>query len=216
MFFIELIHFESQYLHPMSQILTTLGVSEQTAVRASILYKMKLSYVSTHPNSPETIESEHESENDDDFMATFLNGTQSDTHSVSIIPSAVEEELNLYEAHCSSLSPALIKAFQVKSNVSETPRDNSLLYVYFDVLRWWSDHAAKFPNLAKLAKFKFAISASSAESERSFSVAKHICSKTRASISDEILDACVITRTNVDITESIFKTLSHEDLDEAI
>ena len=58
------------------------------------------------------------------------------------------------------------------------PRDS-------DPLKWWKDNATRFPTLAALAKSYLAVPATSTPSERLFSVAGNIVTKTRASLTAE-------------------------------
>ena len=50
-------------------------------------------------------------------------------------------------------------------------------------LDWWRENEHLFPNIARLAKSLLAIPATSASSERVFSVAGLVCSKNRARLS---------------------------------
>jgi hypothetical protein len=56
-----------------------------------------------------------------------------------------------------------------------------------DPLQWWKDNEPRFPNLAKLARRVLAIPATSASSERIFSVSGNINSKKRARLDPEIV-----------------------------
>jgi hypothetical protein len=47
-------------------------------------------------------------------------------------------------------------------------------YIFADPLAWWKGNERKFPILAKLARMYLAIQATSAPSERIFSVASRI------------------------------------------
>ncbi|XP_076876762.1 E3 SUMO-protein ligase ZBED1-like [Brachyhypopomus gauderio] len=52
-------------------------------------------------------------------------------------------------------------------------------------LQWWRENAARYPNLAKLAKSFLSIPATSSPSERLFSAAGNIASKRRASLTSD-------------------------------
>ena len=70
-----------------------------------------------------------------------------------------------------------------------THKDELEMYLEFkagpcteNVLQWWKDHRHQFPNLAKVARNVLCIQASSAASERNFSVAGNVVNKRRCAL----------------------------------
>jgi hypothetical protein len=61
---------------------------------------------------------------------------------------------------------------------------------------WWKAHEAELPVLAAISKIYLAIPASQATTERSFSVAKHVCSNDRTSLSPEHVETLVVLKKN--------------------
>ena len=58
--------------------------------------------------------------------------------------------------------------------------------IYNDPLEWWKKHESKFPNfVAALEKMYLSIQATSAPSERIFSVASRVLSKLRAAMGSD-------------------------------
>ena len=68
-----------------------------------------------------------------------------------------------------------------------------------DPLTWWRENEARFSGLKRLARKYLAIPATSAPSERVFSLAGNICSRRRASLSPDHLDALVFLNANGDL-----------------
>jgi hypothetical protein len=68
-----------------------------------------------------------------------------------------------------------------------------------DPLIWWRENEARFDGLKRLARKYLAIPATSAPSERVFSLAGNICSRRRASLSPDHLDALVFLNANGDL-----------------
>jgi hypothetical protein len=58
----------------------------------------------------------------------------------------------------------------------------------FDILPWWKVRAEKFPTLWRLAMLYFAIPATSAGSERAFSVAGNIVTAKRCRLSTDTVE----------------------------
>ena len=68
-----------------------------------------------------------------------------------------------------------------------------------DTLIWWRENEARFYGLKRLARKYLAIPATSAPSERVFSLAGNICSRRHASLSPYHLDALVFLNANGDL-----------------
>jgi hypothetical protein len=68
-----------------------------------------------------------------------------------------------------------------------------------DTLTWWQENDTRFRSLATLARKYLAIPATSAPSERVFSLAGNICSRRRACLSPAHLDALVFLNANSDL-----------------
>lgn len=64
-------------------------------------------------------------------------------------------------------------------------------------LQWWKENAARFPNLAVLAKSYLSVPATSTPSERLFSAAGNIVIKKRASLTSEHVDMLTFLHSNV-------------------
>lgn len=58
-----------------------------------------------------------------------------------------------------------------------------------DLLAWWRDHQGQFPKLAQVARNTLCVQASSAPSERNFSVAGNVITKRRTALSSENVNA---------------------------
>jgi hAT family C-terminal dimerisation region len=68
-----------------------------------------------------------------------------------------------------------------------------------DPLTWRRENEARFCGLKRLARKYLAIPATSAPFERVFSLAGNICSRRRASLSPDHLDALVFLNANEDL-----------------
>lgn len=68
-----------------------------------------------------------------------------------------------------------------------------------DILKWWAIHAAKLPNLSMLARFIFAIPASSSAPEQNFSTAGYVVSERRTRLSPSTVEGILICHSNSDI-----------------
>lgn len=66
-------------------------------------------------------------------------------------------------------------------------------------LGWWSQNENRYYVLKDLAKKYLAVPATSAPSERAFSLAGNICNRRRASLSPQHLDALVFLNANFDL-----------------
>jgi len=65
-----------------------------------------------------------------------------------------------------------------------------------DILKWWKEQSSAFPKLSTLARQMFAIPASSAASERSFSAAGCTLSARRTALSPENVDNILFVHSN--------------------
>lgn len=74
--------------------------------------------------------------------------------------------------------------------------------INIDILNWWLERATKFPRLSMLARFIFAIPASSAAPERNFSNAAHFVSERRCQLSTTTVENILICHGNMDIVEN--------------
>ncbi len=73
-------------------------------------------------------------------------------------------------------------------------------------LLWWRDNALKFPTLAKLARMYLAIPATSAPSERIFSVASRVISKFRGGLDPQMAGMLLYVAENYKWYESMRET----------
>ncbi len=65
-----------------------------------------------------------------------------------------------------------------------------------DPLVWWSENEKNFPVIAEIARTYLAIPASQATCERSFSVAKKICTDDRTALTPEHVEKLTLLRQN--------------------
>ena len=65
-----------------------------------------------------------------------------------------------------------------------------------DILAWWKGNWHQFPKLATLARQVFAIPASSAASERSFSAAGCTVTERRTALSPDTVDSILFVHSN--------------------
>ena len=77
-----------------------------------------------------------------------------------------------------------------------------------DPLNWWKNHVFDLPALSKIARMFLCIPATSAPSERVFSVAGLTITKLRASLDSDNASCLVFVRDNWDISEEFKATLS--------
>ena len=75
--------------------------------------------------------------------------------------------------------------------------------VYLDPLEWWRVKSADFPHLAILARRVLAIPATQAESERLFSCAGNIVTKTRNRLAPSTVEQLVLLRHSWKIVEEL-------------
>jgi zinc finger BED domain-containing protein 1 (E3 SUMO-protein ligase ZBED1) len=70
---------------------------------------------------------------------------------------------------------------------SKAPKDKNL-----DILKWWKDHSKEYPMLSILCSYYLSIPASSASSEREFSITGQTISERRTRLNPETVDSILI------------------------
>jgi len=93
---------------------------------------------------------------------------------------------------------AQVKAFRGVTGLrmlESEPLNEGDPIVFSDPLPWWKLHARNFPLLARVARRVLAIPASSAQSERLFSVAGQTVTKKRNSLASDNVELLVFLRT---------------------
>ena len=88
-----------------------------------------------------------------------------------------------------------------REEVSRYCMENVLIDEYFDVVQWWKDNSVKYPRLSKLAMRILSIPASSAASERVFSLAGNIITEKCNRLTNKTVD-------NIVFLNSFYKTMS--------
>src|SRR3990167_3318862 len=91
-------------------------------------------------------------------------------------------------------APVASNADEVVNYVNATYHTNIL--DKFEILKWWNNHATDFPLLSQFARRTLAIPASSAPSERVFSVVKQLAKPNRSSISAKNFSMCAFIACN--------------------
>ena len=106
--------------------------------------------------------------------------------------------LNIYDArdvYSNDLRRKVKDEFDAWFSVPETRQVNATSPI--DPLAWWKLHGSRFPRISKLAiKYRLAIPASSAPSERVFSRAKLIQQRQRWNLLPQRLEACIMLKHN--------------------
>ena len=74
---------------------------------------------------------------------------------------------------------------------------------FIDPLKWWQTHTLSFPTLSVIARKYLCIPATSAPSERVFSVAGLAISKQRSKLNSENASCLIFLRGNWDIYEKV-------------
>ena len=69
----------------------------------------------------------------------------------------------------------------------------------FSILDWWHRHSTQFPTLSKVASFIYSIPASSAPSERSFSLTGFTLNKHRTQLYPETVDDLMFLYSNLSV-----------------
>lgn len=95
---------------------------------------------------------------------------------------------------------------QINFEISSYENENVQFHDNFDVLKWWDMHKNQYPLLYKTSCKILATPASSASSERTFSVARNLINEKRSNISynDETVNKMMFLRSN--ICDSLFGT----------
>jgi hypothetical protein len=86
----------------------------------------------------------------------------------------------------------------IKRQLAQFAAENQLQQTA-DPLKWWKENEARFRTISILARKYLSIPATSAPSERVFSLAGSICNRRRASLSPEHLNALVFLNANSDL-----------------
>ena len=81
--------------------------------------------------------------------------------------------------------------------------------VFNDCLKWWKTNKFVFPILAQLARNFLAIQATSAPTERVFSVASRLIKGTRASLDAEMAGKCLFVSQNWEWYENKLNMVAH-------
>lgn len=71
----------------------------------------------------------------------------------------------------------------------------------FNIMSWWRNQSAKLPRLSQIARYILSVPASSAPSERNFSVAGLTVSKLRNKLSPKNVDDLLFLRSNMDLLD---------------
>ncbi len=66
-----------------------------------------------------------------------------------------------------------------------------------EILQWWREHQAQFPQLSKVAKNIRCVQASSAPSERNFSIAGNVVSKRRCALRPHSVNDILFMNSNM-------------------
>lgn len=138
--------------------------------------------------------SEHHNESDEHTQSQQSQSQSQSQHSEtdSVVrphymrrPLTISREISDYQAECDCMD--------------RTPEK----IMSFKVLDWWQQNRPKFPNLFLVAMFILSIPASSASSERSFSLAGQIFNSKRTRMSPELLSNAVVLNSNYDLIENL-------------
>ena len=103
-------------------------------------------------------------------MRGARNSISSITFSANSFTNDIEQDIQIYE-----------------NTIYEVPEDNNPLI-------FWRDQQQSLPILSKIAKSVFVIQASSAESERHFSMAGQIVTERRSQLDPEYVEALVVLK----------------------
>lgn len=104
------------------------------------------------------------------------------------------------------LRGAMRKTVPRKKSGADNERVRNEVLMYFgeqciardkSPLQWWKENAARFPDLAVLAKSYLSVPAMSTPSERLFSAAGNIVTEKRASLTSEQVDMLTFLHSNV-------------------
>ena len=83
-----------------------------------------------------------------------------------------------------------------------------------DPLEWWKSNESKFSTIAKLARKFLAIPATSAPSERIWSIAKNVLTTERACLKENVAAAYLYIQENIEIFRTYYEDVMGEPLDD--
>ena len=113
-----------------------------------------------------------------DLMISLFDDPVPDTYSVNPSHDVLEEEISYEVKH------------YLKYKIDGVKNKS------FDILKWWKDNNDMFPNLSILAKQYLCIPASSTSSERCFSIANNIVTKSRNRLLPENVEMLTFLKNN--------------------
>lgn len=163
------------FLHPGMKKMPKLSEREQEEVRAEVKRRCQQYKINAEQPAPTQGDITHQSPSNHngsfDALAEYM---EVDTNNDVPSGTDIDTEMALYD----------------EANIE---------HLNVDVLAWWAAHATKFPNLATLARFVFAIPASSAAPERNFSTAGYLVAERRSRLSPSNVENILISHSNYDL-----------------
>ena len=172
------------FLDPRFKTLVSIPDEEsRTAIQKRVLVLMKESETKHCENTavapaPMEVEEEaKEEDGDDDDDDDFFAGLEEEVAAAE----AGNQDIGLesVDIACEDEMKRYLNAKSLKHFDAPDKKGNK---VFNDPLKWWRDHEALYPVLARLAKIYLPVQASSAPSERVFSVASRVISSTQAGL----------------------------------
>lgn len=143
--------------------------------------------------SDSIIELEDDTETEDDLIQ------RSKRRSFDIFTMFAESTDAPTDHHQTALDINILVNNELERYASERIDTSNQSQYEFDVLLWWKNNASKYPLLAALSRFMLAIPASSAPSERLFSVAGSTVTDKRNSLKPSTLNNVLFLRSNYDL-----------------
>jgi len=102
------------------------------------------------------------------------------------------------------------KQSDISKNELERYKELQDISVESDPLRWWCENERNYPTISEIAKIYLAIPASQATCERSFSVARRICTDFHTSLTPQHVEQLTLLKQNAnEIYE--YETQDEED-----